>query len=1622
MENLSLDIQEVTQDIVWVNLRQDAKAMKVNNQNWEESKEQIPEDSVMPDVEIMWEESSEEESIESMQGKVSENWDEKIQSEDAIAQEENTTIEIVENSTGSTQEEDIEISEKVPENNTESIEEDIIDDTEEKTSDVTWTGSNEVSESTDENLVENIDESWPEESWDNKDQDMHASWSIIQEDDKWETVDVKEWESSHSWEEALQQEANEEKDTSVIQSDNHGENIQSISLIDQEKSKKSEKKDTLEVKVSESQKLHEAKKVVEQAEWTDRFIIKYKDNSNVQKNVRTLDRKIANNNMWAVEIQTLESLDMGVMDFEEEKSKAEIQTIVKELEKMPEVEYVEPDFPMFIESSVGVMVNDPLWDQLWHLKSISADTAWELYDAPEQKIRVAVNDSGIDYTHPDFSGALVDMSTDCKTYTGASVAGGCAYHGMNFESGVLKVYGEQDTYDINGHGTHVAGIISSIRNNNIFSAWITQNADIMTARMDTYDYLFEVFYMSDTVKALDFAIQNDAKIVNGSYGGGAFSQAAYDAMNRARDAGILFISSAWNDGTNNDSVPHYPSDYDLDNIITVAALDRNDQKASYSNYGNGSIDISAPGGEIIDFQTGEGGIVSLYPWKQEVFNEDFSSHDGYMVSGTGTSWYQYSNARWIHTQSTLNYTWSIDSIITFNDTFTIPENTVATLDALMSCDFWTWWTYDADFGDMVYIYTEENGSNIAESIIENGNISLGRNRIKIPLRSGWARRENLRLKIRFVTDADIDVGKWCWIDNITITNHLRNQGTYRSLQGTSMAAPVVAGVATMVWSYKPDLTYSQVRDILLNSSDQIHAGADLGNTRKVNAEKAVEELIRTYGIQYSWHYDGKNYIVPSINLSSWNLILSWSTLNISSTGSVVNIGTWASISGTGEIYLWKWKYTTYSGSTVWWVGENFLLNFYDADGNTIVDNRQNIYGESIELSYSWSLYGSGTYIQINNETPIILENNITSYPITESFSWTLSYEIFQNGNVEAFVWSNVRMVLDSGTIENISFYVARKEISVNLPSQIEAGKSYPLDMEILGYTGSVDTSYTWGIRVISSSGITLGTGATQQYDLMFSALDSGEKNIDHFITSSNVWTGSISFAEIGTNDMQVEYELETLAAIVPQWNISVVWGNYINSTGANVMITSSEYPVDYDLRLDGAFMSSGALTQTGTVQIALPDIDDMYQLQLSVTDTDSNTTSSTGVIVLDRVKPDIVIYSHVPNQMLEWGSMTLTGLLSDNRNIQAIDINGIRSLYSGTWASFEWNVTLSWAENTIDYTVYDAAWNTTTGSIDIIRTPLVEWLGVSYPSNQLARVSFVTDLESTWQILYGTDTESLNSSIVIGTGSVHTIDITNLSYDTLYYYRIEMSHKWYHNSSSGVVHSFRTPVKQRSWGGWGWKRTYTPVSVQTQNIEKDSSDNEKNSLSIEVKKTSNTEQITYAHMIPMYKQGIEQLKKDQEIYKLLWYLWWEFSYGAQNIEEVIKQQEILYDGVKKWFKKSSLEQKYANLEMLHEKGKIFDISDKFIWIAWVVDAEVWNFRGGVPIFTDKKLEKKKILSFSRMKKIWADQSSYESFIRLLLYINEYKNIKIADLDTQDLKKNIYNEYMFIRRKGIKALS
>ena len=233
--------------------------------------------------------------------------------------------------------------------------------------------------------------------------------------------------------------------------------------------------------------------------------------------------------------------------------------------------------------SVERVPNDGRYSSQWGLSKIQAPAAWDIR-TDASSVVVAVIDSGINYNHQDLSGNMWVRSSSASA--------------TNFKYGMKAIGGviTGNPMDDNGHGTHCAGIIGAVGNNSTGVSGVAWRTKLMACK--TFDSSGSA-YTSDGVLAMAWARTNGAHIVSCSYGGIGYSSSVSSAISSLRSAGIIVVAAAGNSGISNDITPHYPSSYTHDNIVAVANTTSSDVLKDTSNYGSSSVDIAAPGTEIL---------------------------------------------------------------------------------------------------------------------------------------------------------------------------------------------------------------------------------------------------------------------------------------------------------------------------------------------------------------------------------------------------------------------------------------------------------------------------------------------------------------------------------------------------------------------------------------------------------------------------------------------------------------------------------------------------------------------------------------------------------------------------------------------------------------------------------------------------------------------------------------------------------------------------------------------------------------------------------------------------------------------------------------------------------------
>ncbi len=232
-----------------------------------------------------------------------------------------------------------------------------------------------------------------------------------------------------------------------------------------------------------------------------------------------------------------------------------------------------------LQETTGDVPNDPSFSQQWNLATIRAPLGWRMVTS--SSVVVAIVDSGVDFTHPDLAP---------NAWENPQPSFGCDTHGYNFAQSTC------DTTPDDDHGTRLAGIVGAVGNNSegiTGIAWHIRIMDLKVIVRGSVD-------VNAAAQAIRYAADNRAKIINISWGV-PFSQALFDSFAYAESQGVIITASAGNSGSDNDVTTHYPSNFDLNfsNVVTLANSDESDNLRSTSNYGSNTVQMAAPGTDIL---------------------------------------------------------------------------------------------------------------------------------------------------------------------------------------------------------------------------------------------------------------------------------------------------------------------------------------------------------------------------------------------------------------------------------------------------------------------------------------------------------------------------------------------------------------------------------------------------------------------------------------------------------------------------------------------------------------------------------------------------------------------------------------------------------------------------------------------------------------------------------------------------------------------------------------------------------------------------------------------------------------------------------------------------------------
>ncbi len=542
-----------------------------------------------------------------------------------------------------------------------------------------------------------------------------------------------------------------------------------------------------------------------------------------------------------------------------------VEMAIKTYEATPGVEYAEPNYMV----KATVIPDDARFPEQWGLHNagqsvngvtgtagadIKASEAWEITHGSSGFI-VAVIDTGVDKNHPDLAGNLMA--------------------GHDF------VDDDSEPDDLSGHGTHVAGIIGASGNNVTGVAGINWSVKIMPLRVLDHNGDGTI---ADVIEAIDYAAEHNARVVNMSFSGPDFAQSLYGSIGSYPE--ILFVAAAGNGGDdqmgdNNDSTlfAEYPASFDLPNILSVAATDQNDNLARFSNYGSISVDVAAPGVDILStipsfiagvtysgayrvvyFSFGFEGINGVN-MRRDVMKRVLDFH-GISQSDTillvdddrGDTYETF----YIQALQSLGYSFDSFSVAPFNDG--------PAVSALNQYKLVIWFTGDEYVdtlrpGDQINLQTYLNnggrifitGQDIGYDVGSDDFYQNYLHALYVTDDANGAGYTGVNhfngLSIELPVNTGDGAGNQIAIDAVNPLDssaafYIHYDDAYQFFRGTSMATPMVSGIAALVGSHYGGLNADQIKGVLLGSVDAKQSlQGKLVTGGRINAYKALTSLI-----------------------------------------------------------------------------------------------------------------------------------------------------------------------------------------------------------------------------------------------------------------------------------------------------------------------------------------------------------------------------------------------------------------------------------------------------------------------------------------------------------------------------------------------------------------------------------------------------------------------------------------------------------------------------------------------------------------------------------------------------------------------------------------------------------
>jgi len=565
--------------------------------------------------------------------------------------------------------------------------------------------------------------------------------------------------------------------------------------------------------------------------------------------------------------QTMKSFAGGVDKFDHLKlgQGENVEDVLAKYRQNPAVEYAEPNYI----HQLTAIPNDTQFTSLWGLHNtgqnvngtagaadvdIDAPEAWDITTGSSNVI-IAVIDSGIAYDHPDLAANMWtnpgEIANDGIDNDGNGLIDD--FFGYDFRYNDSE---PMDPIDLTagltegnpGHGTHVAGTIGAVGNNNSGVTGVMHRAKLMALKAGGVD---NGLTTDAIAQAISYAVSKGARAINASFGRtGPCSPTEYASLSAANTAGVMFLAAAGNAGSNNDSTPFFPSGYivatpcgpALPNVISVAAITQTGAKASFSNFGATSVQIAAPGVNTNSTKPTSNTTPLLL--------HNFDSNPaglGYTFSGANNSW-NITNAASFSTPTSLtdspagNYLNKTDSFAT-GPVFSTVGQRGCRLESRLRL------ATELDVDGILIDVSGNGGTTWSSESGWTGSTSGAFQRFTMAELPD--RKSNVRYRFNFISDDSI-VDDGVYLDDVRaycVSGTPSATTDYQFLAGTSMATPHVTGVVGLLLAANPNLTVTQIRNAILNTGDASSLlNGIVSSGRRLNAFNALNSIAPTFTV------------------------------------------------------------------------------------------------------------------------------------------------------------------------------------------------------------------------------------------------------------------------------------------------------------------------------------------------------------------------------------------------------------------------------------------------------------------------------------------------------------------------------------------------------------------------------------------------------------------------------------------------------------------------------------------------------------------------------------------------------------------------------------------------------